>query len=181
MRLLSARDHKRMPWKNSAGVTTEIAISPPGAAIDDFDWRISMASVPASGPFSRFAGIDRVLAVLGGAMTLTVNAGEPVFIDAASPPIAFAGDAATHADVESAVTDLNVMVRRGRFQARVTRLDGSTLDARSAATFVLLRSTVDIAGWETLGMDDVFHLEQGDHLKFLYQPENAWLIEIDPR
>ncbi len=38
-----------MPWKNGGGVTTEICVSPPSGA---FDWRVSIATVNADGPFS---------------------------------------------------------------------------------------------------------------------------------
>ena len=41
----------------------------------------------------------------------------------ASPAIAFPGDTPTSADVIREVTDLNVMIRRGRFSADVRRLD----------------------------------------------------------
>ena len=76
MRILRAGSHRRMPWKNGGGITTEVAISPPEATVNDFDWRISMAKVLASGPFSTFANIDRVLAVLDGEMLLTIGNGE---------------------------------------------------------------------------------------------------------
>ena len=66
MRLLRASDHRRMPWKNGGGMTVEIAVSPEGAGIEDFDWRVSMAFVEQDGPFSIFPGIDRTLAVLSG-------------------------------------------------------------------------------------------------------------------
>ena len=66
MRIIRAADCRRMPWKNGRGETVEIAISPDGAGIDDFDWRLSMARVETDGPFSLFAGIDRTLAVLEG-------------------------------------------------------------------------------------------------------------------
>ena len=58
------------PWKNGGGSTTEIAISPPDAGFDDFDWRISVATIAADGPFSAFAGIDRVITLLAGAGVL---------------------------------------------------------------------------------------------------------------
>ena len=66
MRILRAESYRRMPWKNGGGETTEIAVSPEGAGLDDFDWRVSMARVESSGPFSLFAGIDRTLAILEG-------------------------------------------------------------------------------------------------------------------
>jgi environmental stress-induced protein Ves len=36
---------RRLPWKNGGGSTTEIAIAPPDAGFDDFDWRISLATI----------------------------------------------------------------------------------------------------------------------------------------
>ena len=109
------------PWKNGSGRTAEIAAMPPGAGLDDFDWRISTAVVAQSGPFSVFAGVDRVLAVIeGGAMTLTV-AGQSRHLDAASDPFAFPGDAPADAVLTGpALLDFNVMVRRP-LRARVRR------------------------------------------------------------
>ncbi len=66
MRMIRSSDYRRMPWKNGGGETVEIAIAPAGASLDAFDWRISMACVASSGPFSRLPGIDRTLAVLAG-------------------------------------------------------------------------------------------------------------------
>jgi environmental stress-induced protein Ves len=53
MRILRAENYRRMQWKNGGGETAEIAVSPDSAGLDDFDWRISMATGQASGgPFS---------------------------------------------------------------------------------------------------------------------------------
>jgi len=37
-----------VPWKNGGGSTTEIAIGPPAAGFEGFDWRVSIASIAAS-------------------------------------------------------------------------------------------------------------------------------------
>src|SRR6476619_3067787 len=66
VRLLTPNDYRSMPWKNGAGRTTEIAVHPPGAALDAFAWRVSIADVERDGPFSRFPGIDRTIVLLGG-------------------------------------------------------------------------------------------------------------------
>ena len=67
-------DHLQMPWKNGGGLTREVASSPPGSALTDFDWRISFAEVAAGGPFSTFPGVDRVIILIDGpAMALTVD------------------------------------------------------------------------------------------------------------
>ena len=59
------------PWKNGGGTTRELLAWPTGA-----DWRVrlSVAEVVADGPFSRFEGVQRWFAVLGGAgVRLVVN------------------------------------------------------------------------------------------------------------
>ena len=33
------------PWKNGGGTTREVAVSPEGAGLDDFAWRISLAAL----------------------------------------------------------------------------------------------------------------------------------------
>lgn len=128
------------PWKNGGGETAEIAVSPPGASFETFDWRISTAIVSASGPFSGFPGVDRALTVLeGGAMTLTV--GEDDYrLDAASEPFVFAGDLPASARLtDAALLDFNVMVRRP-LRAHVVRgpLGAGLQHANERARFALL-------------------------------------------
>lgn len=119
--VLRASERTATPWRNGGGITREIAVSPPGAGIADFDWRISMAEVSAAGPFSRFDGIDRVLTVLAGTLRLTVQ-GQPALLDAHSAPYPFPGDTECWGEPQGGpVADLNVMVRRGRYTGRVWR------------------------------------------------------------
>lgn len=124
MRILRAADYRVMPWKNGGGTTTEIAVSPDGARLDDFDWRISMARVEGDGPFSGFAGVDRTLAVLEGeGIVLDITGRPPESLTGASAPFAFPADVPTTAALISGpITDLNVMTRRGRATHTVERL-----------------------------------------------------------
>jgi environmental stress-induced protein Ves len=127
MRIIRAADCLVMPWKNGGGTTTEIAVAPEGASLDDFDWRISMAHVGQDGPFSSFPGIDRTLSVLSGAgITLAFGDGESVRLDRSSAPYPFAADRAVDGLLASGpIDDLNVMSRRGRWRHRVERLSGA--------------------------------------------------------
>jgi environmental stress-induced protein Ves len=124
MRILRAADYRMMPWKNGGGTTTEIAVSPDGAGLDDFVWRVSMARVGGSGPFSSFAGIDRTLSVLEGEGIVLDVAGQPaVPLTPASAPFFFPADLPTSAAlIAGPITDLNVMTRRGRVLHSVERL-----------------------------------------------------------
>ncbi|MBI3283286.1 MAG: HutD family protein [Burkholderiales bacterium] len=118
-------DYRSMPWKNGGGSTTELAIFPADATLDNFDWRISTALVTGSGPFSHFAGIDRSLAVLEGSMRLSSLEQELGMLTPDSPLCRFAGELSLHAELYSAwVLDLNVMSRRQRYSHYVQRLSG---------------------------------------------------------
>ncbi len=123
MRVIRAREYRQMPWKNGGGVTMEVAVSPPGAALGDFDWRISLARVDTDGPFSRFAGIDRTLSIVRGhGIELGVAGRAPVTLGAESDPYTFAGDVDASARlIDGAVTDLNVMTRRDAHRHVVRR------------------------------------------------------------
>ncbi|MDX8461885.1 HutD/Ves family protein [Mesorhizobium humile] len=164
MRILRAADYKVMPWKNGGGTTTEIAVSPDGAGLDDFDWRISMAKVETSGPFSSFAGIDRTLSVLEGeGIVLDIAGQPPAPLTTASPPLAFPGDVPTGAAlIGGPITDLNVMTRRGRVAHKVERraLSGEIRIVPRADTTLIL--AVD-AGF-TLITDDAPDLAPLDTL-----------------
>ena len=124
MRILRAAEYRSMPWKNGGGVTTEIAVSPAGAGLDNFDWRVSMARVESSGPFSQFAGIDRTLAVLEGeGIVLEIAGHPPTSINRATAPFSFPADVRTSAAlIGGPITDLNVMTRRSRMTHSVERL-----------------------------------------------------------
>lgn len=158
-----------MPWKNGGGTTTEIAVSPEGAGLDDFDWRVSMARVESSGPFSSFAGVDRTLTVLEGeGIVLDIAGRPPARLTGAAPPFSFPADVPTSADlIDGPITDLNVMTRSGRTTHRVERLVLSApldIEAGAGTTLVLpLGGQVAVTGDrpDRLGPLDALLLDQG--------------------
>jgi len=147
VRRLAAADRVAAPWKNGGGLTWEIAADPPGAGLDDFGWRISMARVASAGPFSTFSGVDRIITILEGALDLRLEGQGSRILDPASDPFAFAGDdPCWGGPVEGAVLDLNVMTRRGRFRAEVRRLNGREPIRRDGDTLILFaldEATID--------------------------------------
>ncbi|MFB2550026.1 HutD/Ves family protein [Ensifer soli] len=145
MRVLPAAGHRRMPWKNGGGETVEIARHPEGAGLSAFDWRVSMATVAADGPFSEFPGVERTLSILSGAgLDLSVGGIGERRLGPADPPFPFPADAPAFARlVDGPVTDLNVMTRRGACAHRVRRLHVAgveTLATASVTTVLVCRA-----------------------------------------
>ncbi|MGH8853399.1 MAG: HutD/Ves family protein [Telluria sp.] len=131
-----------VPWKNGGGSTTEIAIGPPDSGFEDFDWRVSLATIEKDGAFSLFPGIDRTLALVDGhGMTLEID-GDPVMVTDAGPVVAFDGNSEVLAKLSrGSSTDFNAMTRSERcyhtFGRR--RLAGdSTFVARADVTVLFL-------------------------------------------
>lgn len=126
-RLCRAADHPRMPWKNGRGETLQIAIWPDGAGLDDFGWRVSVAGVTEDGAFSRFAQVDRTLAVLtGDRLDLLVRGQGPQRLTPGSGAFGFPADAPCDARlIGGPVTDLNAMTRRGAFRHWMVRAEAA--------------------------------------------------------
>ncbi len=116
VRQLRAADFRRQPWKNGAGLTTELAVHEEGGR---FLWRLSVADVERSGPFSDFSGYQRTLMLLEGeGMELTIGAAPPLRIDRPHLPLVFDGGCKTECRVLGrGVRDLNLMVDRLRAAA----------------------------------------------------------------
>ncbi|WP_027168028.1 HutD family protein [Mesorhizobium sp. WSM3224] len=185
MRILRAAGYRVMPWKNGGGTTTEIAVSPDGAGLDDFDWRVSMARVETSGPFSSFAGIDRTLSVLEGeGIVLDIAGRPPARLTAASVPLAFPGDVPTGAAlIGGPITDLNVMTRRGRMAHKVERRVFSgefRLTPQAEITLVLAVDgdvTLSTDDAPSLGPLDTLILDRGGQ-ELRLQPKGQGLLFV---
>ena len=148
-RLLRARDYRVMPWKNGLGTTTEIAVDPPEAELSEFTWRISIADLTVSGPFSTFAGYDRILVQIEGEPMTLAHEGRGDRRLALLVPHRFAGELVTQGRLVTAARDFNVMVRRERARADLAvhrlsageRVRAEALDG-TRVVFVLHGSTL---------------------------------------
>ena len=111
-----------MPWKNGSGTTTEIAIDPPGADVGNrFRWRLSIADVERSGPFSAFAGYERTIMVIAGqGMDLSVGGQPARRLDRTFEPCVFSGDAPAECRLlNGPIRDFNLMVERSSLRSRL--------------------------------------------------------------
>lgn len=141
-RLIQYASLRPTPWKNGGGVTTELAMSPPGAGLGDFDWRVSLASIAEDGPFSQFPGVDRTLVMVAGDGVLLEVGDQRVVLSPSEPLVEFTGEDPVHATVGGQSTlDFNVLTRRGSYRHRIERFEvcGSVpLPRRSGTTLVFL-------------------------------------------
>jgi uncharacterized protein len=112
-----------VPWKNGGGITHEAIRVPVGG--DSFLWRVSVAHIDASGPFSDFAGYSRNMVLLQGqGLRLKFDNGEHRVLRTVGDTAAFDGGTSTYCDLlDGPCVDLNFMVSKSvRADARVVRL-----------------------------------------------------------
>jgi len=145
------------PWKNGGGSTRTIAVFPPEAGFDDFDWRVSIADVASSGEFSRFPGVDRTILLLDGEGMLLHFDGGSVALTTLHEPLPFSGDDLVRSElINGSTRDFNVMTRRGRAKADVKVVQSEVQLAADAAVFFCPRgafrsASADLeAGWAFL-------------------------------
>jgi uncharacterized protein len=121
-------------WKNGLGTTTQLAIHPATADQSTFEWRVSIATLTGTAPFSSFPGVERCLAMLEGEVTLLRDAGS-VTLSTTSAPFTFSGEELVTGRVESgSAIDLNLMYRPRRWGATMRRIalrEGTPLRARA--------------------------------------------------
>ena len=145
------------PWKNGGGTTREIAAWPQGAGMEGFDWRVSIATIDQAGPFSAFAGVDRVIMLLDGS-GVRLRSGDGRIehrLDRPHAPFAFSGDMALDCELLGGPsTDFNVMTRRGRLRAEVRVLAGDSQVGPAAAGLLLaLRGRWQLQGGDTTTLE----------------------------
>ncbi len=171
--VLDADAARPMPWRNGGGTTTELAIDPADGGLgESFDWRVSIAEVRSSGPFSSFPGLRRLIALVEGeGMTLRFDDGERHKLDEVMVPFGFDGGRALSGElVAGPVRDFNLIYDPSRVRASLWPLRGGVPSAAvelaaDTLLFVCLAGGLDIdlrtleAGYsllpgETLRIDD---------------------------
>ena len=159
-------DHTLVPWKNGQGVTREIAVARDGSG---FLWRLSIASVDRTGPFSDFSGYDRVIMLLeGDGLILDFGAHGRAVMAQPFVPQRFDGDWATHATLLGGpLTDFNVMTARDGASADVAVMKAnaqgiSMVHATTVTFFHVLAGSWDMTGYSldtTLDEGDCLHVD----------------------
>lgn len=120
IRVLTAKNYQKMPWKNGQGFTLEIARSH-GVGLTDFDWRVSIADVKAAGAFSYFPSRKRIIGVLDGGegLILQVDKNSPVTLRQ-KQFFAFHGESDVYAELlGEAIRDFNLIYNPDKYIARL--------------------------------------------------------------
>ena len=189
MRLLRASEHKVMPWKNGLGVTHEVALEPSTVDGAQFLWRVSLATIKGSGPFSVFPGIDRsIVALKGNRVRLVIDGQDDAELEALGTPFPFPGEVAVEAINDGGeTTDLNIMTLRGHAAHVMTRLQldsGYTLTAEHDVSVIIftapVRYRVGDATFSADASDALVDIKAGESVHI--EPEEgtvAYLIGID--
>ncbi|MES2948617.1 MAG: HutD family protein [Pseudomonadota bacterium] len=161
-RTIHLADVPASPWRNGGGVTRELAAWPVDGA---WCWRMSVAEVTASGPFSRFEGITRWFAVLKGAgVTLTVRTPSDSdelqvcehHLTLDQPVLCFDGGATTYCQLLDGPTqDFNLMVADDCLPARMVRVQGD-LNVLAGASKTIAVYAVDSGASVRFNTEDLF-------------------------
>ncbi|MBX3228668.1 MAG: HutD family protein [Labilithrix sp.] len=154
MRVILPSEHRRMPWKNGGGTTTEVLVEPGVEDTARFRWRVSIADVASDGPFSRFDGYERHIVLLDGA-GMTLDAGAHGRIELARHvPRTFSGDWEVTGSLKNGpVRDFNLIVDRARATAELdvrTVTQATTVRAPVCIAHVLAGTLVDAPEGSTL-------------------------------
>jgi hypothetical protein len=160
MQIIRQTDFTVTPWKNGGGVTREALRVP--ASGDPFLWRVSIAQIDKSGPFSDFAAYNRTMVLLrGSGVDLTYANGGRYRLRNIGDLIEFDGAVAMQCMLVSGpCVDLNLIASKSlrTVHARVHRLQeplavpasgaGSTLIVPIDAAVVVRSAGGDVAGLE---------------------------------
>lgn len=182
MRLLARDERVARPWKNGGGTTREVAVSPDGAGLDDFAWRVSLAELREPGAFSSYPGVSRSLLLLEGEPVRLDIDGEPTVLVRGGEVVHFDGAARVFATPAGVALDAGVMSRdaRCRQHTRLVTLRGDGVLRRTAAEGLLLLVEGDplrvrtSAGEEaTLGPHDALRFGPGDAVELQFSSAGA--------
>ncbi len=182
--VLRAGTYEKKPWKNGGGTTEDVWIVPQGAGHDDFDIRLSLATIDRDGPFSAFPGIDRTITLVGGdAFVLDFGNGRQQRMDMLQP---FSFDSALTPSSRLTLGpshDFNVMTRAGRWrhEVKVVRDGGIDTDlaASSIAVVHVVAGVCDIGTKGTLlSARDTGIVSEPGNLKLQLPPGSSVLLAI---
>jgi hypothetical protein len=115
--ILTRASYRSVAWKNGGGVTRDILVEGAPEPLR----RLSLAAIERDGPFSEYAGYDRVLVLAqGGGISLRIDGHPSVMLARPGDAAAFAGESGVVCRLAGGpVQAFNVMTRRAAVHADV--------------------------------------------------------------
>jgi environmental stress-induced protein Ves len=116
--------YRSMPWRNGSGITREIVRDAGAGDGAEFSWRLSLASITASGAFSNYAGYRRSVTLIAGkGFRLDIGSRQPVTLDTVGATALFPGAVPTGCVlIDGPCSDLSLMVREPGSIISVSRI-----------------------------------------------------------
>jgi uncharacterized protein len=156
-----------LPWKNGGGITHEAIRVPPTG--DAFLWRVSVAQIDSSGPFSDFAGYDRSMVLLRGrGIALKFGGGKQCVLRSVGDSVEFDGGVPTRCELlDGPCVDLNLMASKSlRTAPRIERISEPTLVAAIRGETTLI-----------FGIQDPLSLDSGAGESTRLEPWDLAILE----
>jgi environmental stress-induced protein Ves len=188
IKIILPSEFKNIPWKNGLGVTTELAINK-GGTVQDFDWRLSIASVVEDGVFSDFSGYLRQLVLIqGNGITLTHSNNKVDRLDELLDVATFDGANKTIGSLhDGSIKDFNIMTKASKLTSTVKRIIAKQAielpNSSLCFIFGIKNNTVVIDEDNVKTMLPQGHLMQINNKtdKLILSAENAIIITIDKK
>ncbi|NBE54080.1 HutD/Ves family protein [Streptomyces boluensis] len=158
-RVIRTAELAPQPWANGRGRTREVYRQLAAGSTESTLWRLSLADIEATGPFSSLPGMDRyLLSAAPVRLRLSIDGTEHELRH--TQVVSFAGDArVSTVAVEGCAQALNLMVRTGlRGGIEVLRGDADlpvTVATAATIAYVVLDGTVTLDGRPLRRLDAV--------------------------
>jgi hypothetical protein len=206
MRRLELATIPRQPWRNGAGTTRVLAQgtigstspgsgcgsgSDPGSGPDsalgehdrEADWRVSVAEIAGSAPFSAFAGFDRHAVLIDGSALVLRDAdpndGSAIVFARPGAIARFSGETALVAQQAAPGTRLfNLMTRRGLATGAIQTLQepAAFLPAGDIRLLLVIEGRYRLASGETLAPGAGMLVDSDERLAMSRIDADGWLV-----
>ena len=166
-----------MPWKNGGGITHEIALT---EGPNGFAWRLSIAEVASSGPFSKFDGKERILTVIEGNGIDLVSSDQKLSARKIHP-VAFSGETDIDGQlIDGPIRDFNLIFDPGTVAATVKIVENSEtpipLNQNQNVAVHAVEGAATISG-EKIAQSDTL-IASGDELSSAFVRSEGWAIIV---
>ena len=183
MKVLPSQHFTKGRWRNGMGTSWEIATHPDGSGDTGFHWRMALAQIDESVPFSHYENIDRIFTLIkGGGLDLALEGRPKLHIASCFVPHAFPGEVKTDCNLHGGpCVALNIFFDRRRIGADVGILEISEsriLDATDTMIVFALRGAFILDGQATLNCGDAVKLEVYDRVEIRPTESNSLLYTV---